>query len=537
MASPLARSAAYRDTIGSLTYVDGIRPTRVRGYGVVVGLGTNGTTTVPRALHGRLVQDLYKQHNFSNPVVGSKTITPEQLLNDADTAVVLVEGDVPAGAVEGCRFNLRVRVVPGTETKSLRGGRLYTAELRLFRPVAAGTVITGKVLAEGAGPIFFNPFSDKSAVTRASPLEGVVVGGGVVKETRTVRLVLLSPSYSRAKQIQDRLNAKFTGPDKMADAISPSFIEITIPPEYKDDTAHFLGLVRTTYLSRAPTFEALKLRALGEEMIRPDAPHSLISLALEGLGRQALPELNKLYVHEQDHVSFFAAAAGLRLGDYLAADAMSLHANNPNSEYRLRAIRALGLAKGMSGAAMTLRKLLNDDDPRIQVAAYEALLSREDPTIESYYVGDDNFQLDVIPTTREPFVYVKRNDSRRIALFGTKLRCDTPTFYRAPDGSFTLNATEQADQLTAVRVTPYGSVSPPIPAPLELPELIKFLGSDAGLEAGNITGLSLDYAAIVRAIYYLCEDKTVAADFVLEQPSALELFGPTRRAGRPETEL
>jgi len=110
-------------------------------------------------------------------------------------------------------------------------------------------------------------------------------------------------------------------------------------------------------------------------------------------------------------------------------------------------------------------------------------------------------------------------------------------FYRAPDGSFTVNATESDDQLTIIRVTPYGEVSPPIPAPLALDELLKLMGSEAGVEGDRVTGLSLDYGAVVRALYHFCKDKIITADFVLEQPSALELFGPTRKAGRPETDL
>ena len=41
LASLLADSAAYRDTIGAYTYYEGLRSMRVRGYGLVVGLGTS----------------------------------------------------------------------------------------------------------------------------------------------------------------------------------------------------------------------------------------------------------------------------------------------------------------------------------------------------------------------------------------------------------------------------------------------------------------------------------------------------------------
>ena len=50
-------------------------------------------------------------------------------------------------------------------------------------------------------------------------------------------------------------------------------------------------------------------------------------------------------------------------------------------------------------------------------------------------------------------------------------------------------------------------------------------------------GLGLDYGAVVRALYYLCQDHAINAKFILEQPNAAELFGPARPAGRPESEL
>jgi len=64
------------------------------------------------------------------------------------------------------------------------------------------------------------------------------------------------------------------------------------------------------------------------------------------------------------------------------------------------------------------------------------------------------------------------------------------------------------------------------------------LGNDAGVAAnGEAVGLGLDYGAVVRALYYLCQDHAVNAKFILEQPNAAELFGPARPAGRPESEL
>ncbi|MFQ5494609.1 MAG: HEAT repeat domain-containing protein [Phycisphaerae bacterium] len=218
---------------------------------------------------------------------------------------------------------------------------------------------------------------------------------------------------------------------------------------------------------------------------------------------------------------------------------MTRHAADADCPFRFQAIRALGEVRGMGGTAQTLRNLLHADDPRVQVAAYEALLQRGDSTIDSRPVGGDNFMLDLVVTDRPGFIYVKRSGSRRIALFGSHFRCVPPVLYRADDGRVVLNAQAGDDQLTVLRVVvASGAMSPAIPAPFDLPPLIELLGGEADVTPeGEVTGVGLDYTAVVRALHRLCTDRTINARFVLEQPNTAEIFGPPRPAGRRESEL
>ena len=536
--SALQNSAAYRDTIGSYAYFEGLTPMRVRGYGLVVGLGKNGSRNCPRKIYDRLVQGLYKRHRFSEERVGVKSITPERMIRDLDTAVVFVQGEIPPAAVRGSRFDVGVVALPGTETKSLRGGRLFTTELEMFRPISSNVAIRGRTLAAASGPVFFNPFADETSATASMPREGIIVGGGTVTEDRRVRLVLVQPSYLRATQIQARINAFFAGPGRTADATSPSFVQLRVPTDFADDTSHFLGLVRNLFLPSDPSFESVRAEMLEQEIRDPAAPHARIALAFEGLGREAIPSLERLYPDPNDTASFHAAAAGLRLGDHLAVDAMTRHAEDESCAYRFHAIRGLARATGMGSAAIALRRLLHDVDPRVQAAAYEGLLLRGDQTIHSTPVGDGNFVLDRIPTRTGNFIYVKKSGARRIALFGNELACVPPLFYLAPDGSVTIDAKERDEQVTLLRrVVATGTLSPPIPAPFDLPALIQLLGNEATVDYdGKVTGLGLDYAAVTRLLYHLCRDQSINATFVLEQPNVTELFGPPRPATRPESE-
>lgn len=538
-ADPLSDSAAYRDTIGALAYYEGLSPMRVRGYGVVVGLGGNGSRDCPKHIYTDLVQRMYKQRQSAGSMVGVKTVTPEELIRDPDTGVVVVYGEIPPAATAGTRFDVAVRALPGTQTKSLRGGRLHTTDLEVFRNVSGKGTLSGQVLARAAGPLFLNPFSDDQSATQSSPLEGIVLGGGQAIKSRRIRLVLVQPSYPWARRIQERINAKFPGPQKVADATSPSFIQLRIPQEYHNRTGHFLSLVRRLYLTYDAQFEAIRARELAKEIVHPGAPHGDIAVCFEGLGRSALPVLTDLYAHARDYVSFHAGVAGLRLGDHLGCDAVIMHAENPSSEYRFRAIRALAEAPKMGGAAVALRNLLDDRDPRVQIAAYEALIERNDATVDSTWVGTDNFRLDVVPTQGANLIYAKRSESRRIALFGRNLRCTPPVFHVAPDGSVMINAQEGDETLTLIRRVPsVGATSPPIPASFDLGPLITLMGSDAGIDRyDQVRGLGLDYAAVVGALYQICSDRSVNATFILEEPNVAELFGWPRPAGRSESEL
>lgn len=535
----LAGSSAYQGTIGQLTNYEGLRSMRVRGYGLVAGLGKDGSRTCPRRVREQLVQSFLKRTDYWSARVGDSLVSPGTIIDALDTAVVAVEGEIPACAVRGSLFDVVVKVLPGTETISLRGGRLYSTNLQVYRAVSETGSVTGRTLGRAVGPIFLNPFSDSKSATQSSLLRGTIISGGVVAEDRRLRLLLTEESYVRSRQIQDRINAQFPGNQPVADAMSPTLVILSIPEEYTDDTAHFLSLVRGLYLSQNPTFEATTARKLAQEITQPGAPHAVIAAAMEGLGRSALPVLDDLYTHSLDFVSFYAAAAGLRLGDHVAGDAMSMHAEDVLCPFRYQAIRALSRALGMAGVTSTLRNLLDNEDPRIVIAAYEALLSRRDYTIRSRPVGDRNFHFDRVDTNGANLIYVKRTRSRRIVLFGRDLKVVPPVFYRAPDGSITIQADAEDHMLTLLRVVvATGSLSPPANVPLELAAMIELLGSRAGTDhAGEVMGLGVDYGAVARALQQLCTDHSINAKFIFEQPNATELFGPAKPTGRPESEL
>lgn len=538
--APLTESFAFRDTVSEQCFVEGLRKMRVRGFGIVAGLGDRGSSECPRAVRDELLQEMYKREAFQRRGLRQSRITPEMLLDDLDTAVVVVEGEIPAASSVGDHFDLTVQALPGTQTTSLEGGRLYTMDLHIYRTTGGQSAVEGKALATASGQVFMNPFSDiENAATKDDPREGVILGGGEVKENRRVRLVLSQPSYRRSQAIADRINQRFSGSRKVANAVSASYVELDIPRQFRDDAFHFLALVRHLYLPQNPGFAEQRARDLAEEILSESAPHPDIALAWEGIGRTVIPLLQTLYSQSKPHARFYAALAGLRLGDDLALDVMHEVVADSASEYRLTAITELGYARNMTRAASVLRELLNDEDPRIRVEAYEALLSRHDRFIRTENIGPDNFALDRVPSERGNVIYVRRTGEPRIVLFGEGIQCIPPLFYQDRTGMITINAETGATALTLIRKAPFNErVSPPLPTSLDIGSLVRMLGDDPELvDRDEVHGLALDYSTVTRTLQQLCEAQATNAKFMLQSRSVTEMFGPLGGTDRPESDL
>ena len=540
-AEQLDKSAAVRDTVGSAAYPEGLRGMQVRGYGLVAGLGDKGSRECPEAIRKLLISELEKKYGFGLAHMGLGDLPPERLIDSLDTAVVEISGIIPAAAAKGARFDVYVTGVARSQTVSLAGGRLYTCDLKLYQSIGGGPAQAGQRLATAAGPIFVNPFAhtgDKDP-TAVVPATGHVLGGGLVQVDRRLRLRLTTPSYELAYRVMNRINERFGHEPKTADALSPGVIKLNVPREYRDRQADFLGLVMHLYIGRHADVAIERANQLAREIVSPSAPHARIVLAWECLGRTILPVLKGLYTHDRPHVRFYAAHTGLRLGDDLAIDVLIALARDAQSPHHREAIRDLGDSRHMHAATVALKPLLDHADPRIRVAAYEALLDRPLNGIQSIRLGKDNFTLDLIRSTGPGLIRAQASGGRRIAIFGDGLACKPPVFYVHPDRAVYINAYHDDTELTLIRRGRFApSVSPPIPVPFSVADLVRKLGDDPLPDAeGEIRGLAVGYDQVILILHTLCENGTIPAKFVFDRASITDLYGPLPAQGRPEADL
>lgn len=530
------------DTTGGVGYLQSSKWLAVRGYGLVVGLGKNGSKVCPEPLRTQMLQEIRKRlQNDGIYSLNQIETKANDLMNSADTSVVEVTGLIPPGACKGTRFDVHVQAVAGAETRSLDGGKLYTCSLHIYQMDEQGDIIHGKKVAEASGPVFQNIVASGSpATTQPDPRMGLVLGGGRNLIARTADITLATASQRLARQITNRINEHFGAGQEIAKAMSASRIQVTAPAKHwqnKED--HFYELVMHLPLAREEPYLVGRARQLLEMLKQPDAPAEDVALVLEAMGQPAVAVVQGYYADPARSVRYYAARVGLRLRDDMAVDVLAREAMDRGSPFREAAVAELSNADGLAVARIPLRDLINDPSVKIRILAYEGLSRHADEKIQRYKVGRGNFTLEVVPSTGEPLIYATRALEGRIAVIGTDVACRPPFFYLHPSKILSASADVGQREITLVRRTPFGQVSEPMKISLDLAALIHFIGDSAEIdeETNKIKGLELSYSQVVQVVQTLCTTRAVAGSLEIQNATLSDSLGAIKPMTRQESEI
>ena len=512
-------------TIGQYGQYVGLPERTVQGYGVVVGLGKNGSFEVPEKILTYLVQYLHK-HKLGFWRHETAHLHPRRILRDLDTAVVLVRGDIPHGAPEGSRLDLQIKALDGSNTRSLAGGVLMPTELRLAVGNMAAPGGPTHTWGIGGGEVFISPVLDHAKPAVQVELQkGRVIGGGKVTRYRPVRLMLRNPSFRVARQIEGRVNQRFRNSlDRraVASAQSDETIEISIPDQYTGNYGHFLDLVLHLPLTRNAARNELQAKRILEALVQPEAHHERLALSLEAMGSEILPMIQPHYISQEPYVAFFTARTGLRLGDEGGAGIVLRTARTVDSPLQIRAIEELARRGDLPGGIDLLRSLLDDENWLVRLAAYEALAKLKDRVRITRTIVGERFILDVIQSKGEPVIYATQTGRQRIVVFGGDLPVSNPVFFSLPDDLVTLSDTKRpgGSKLMLYRQVPRS----PRPSDMlyidfKTTDLIRTLGGlpDRNRD-GTVKALSLTYSQVLRVLRGLCNSQTgrIKARFELQ---------------------
>ena len=546
-------------TVAQYARLVGARVLPVRGYGVVGGLGKDGSSRIPPHLRTYLIQYL-RRHDIGSRKAGMADLSPERILQDMDTAIVEISGSIPSCAPRGRAFDVQIRAI-GSEVRSLEGGVLYGAELRLATGNRMAPDRGSKVLATASGPVFVNPFIDETKTAERVKLrDGRVIGGGKPKKARAIRLQMLNPDFSRAAVIQRSLNERFQRPGepRVANAKGSSAISLVVPPEWREDYLHFLELAMHMPLQTAGGQWEKRARQIARAMTLPQANHEALSLVWEAMGRRAIPIISTNYTNADPFVSYYSARAGMRLGDMVAAPQVVLRAaSSPGSPLRNEAIKELGRHPRYIQSLSVLRKILDDPDDMLRVIAYESLRKiGRNSAVMTIPVGD--FYLDIVNSKRQDVIYATQSESSRIVLFGSNMAVMRPIYFSALQNLLTVNAAASDKYITMFRkIGETGRISPAFKITPTVRSLVRGIGEQAKDGQGvlmlpeldskrkpkrdsegqivykkaRIKGLGLSYGQLATVLYRLCKQGSLVssetskpAKFVLQKPMGLQEF-------------
>jgi len=556
--APTYTGPAYlRGTIGSLVRLrpGTERSLLVSGYGIVVNLSGTGSTSAPPALKQALITQMRK-YGLGSARMDTLSMTPERVLADPNTAVVRIDGLIPAGASPGLRFDVLVTAVD-SQTTSLAGGTLWTATLGVGGANQAFKFIHEQATAYG--PIYDNPYHDKPDTGEPQAFgrpQGIVVAGGKVTAARQLELVLNQSSYTRSRAIADRINERFgraTDPTPLAKPMTDQLIKVHIPPRFQSNPGELVDLVMHLYLQMGPGFEKQQARRLTEVLEQRPETQESVRLAWEALGRPVVEVLQESYRHPQMTVRLTSLEAGAWLGDEHASQSLSQLSQDPDPAIRVRVARALVLLPRSLNGARTLKGLLDDDDTEVRLAAYESLATIHDRLITSgrVEVVDElgtglKYVIDTVPS-KKPLVYITQVGVPRIVIFNPGLGFKSPMLSRFWDNRLMLS-TEPGRGYLDIFYQPPAGVAPgrgadrpssvKLKADADLKTLVYLLGHKPSADRPQ-EGFDLTYSQVVDVVYQLCRRGDVPAPIqVRVSPLArqiAELENAQTPGVRPET--
>lgn len=530
-------------TVASLTSLRGFEPLLVSGYGMVVGLNNTGSNGAPAYLRQWLINEMRRGGVGSIQLRGVLNASPEQLLTSTETAPVVIEGFIPPGAVKGTRFDVLVSALPQTETTSLQGGRLWTADLSIQG--ASPDLRYSRPLARSGGPLYLNPFNEAVVSSGDRPdieRQAVVLAGGVVTADRRIELILNQRSSDRARIIANRINERFphekaTQVFNTAHPINDQVIRINIPAAWANRPDELLRLIGHLYLQRAPDFEPAKARQLGELLaVEPGTAPSVI-LCWQTLGKTALPVIREFQSHPSDHVRLAALEAGARMGDERTSQALRDLAHSPDPAMRRRAAEMLIHLPVSEIGAQTLKSLLDDNDRSVRIASYESMSRSGDPLIQRIGMGhaaDFKFILDLIPSEK-PLIYITQIGVPRVAIFNPGLGFTTPTIARLWDNRLMIRVESDPKQPATVFYQAFGEVEG------KTYTIAPYVANFIRLMAHKTTtrepmdGLDQTYGRVVGALYELCRNGHIAAPVEVRVSPLAEAIAKARET-QPTTE-
>ena len=391
----------------------GTAPQRIERPALVTGLPGTGSDPPPGTQRQSLMADMQARG----------VIEPNKLLASPTTALVWVHAYLPPGVQKGDRFDLHIEVPPDNDTTSIAGGWLM--ETRLSEMAVLGNrVRDGHVLGVAEGPLLVDPVST-GTLDSVAKLRARIPGGAVSLTSRSIGLILAPEhrSIALSKRIGDGINRRFHAVIKgskrgVATPKTDRFIELEVPPIYKNNLARYIRVVRSIAVVEPPAGRHARLELLDRQLSDPVTAPSA-ALRLEAIGKDAIPTLRKGLESKDAEVRFAAAEVLAYLGESIAATELAEAASNLRRA-RPAALAALSVIDDVNGID-ALQGLLSSVSAETRYGAFRALWQMDPsaPLIRGEKLGDA-CSLHVLDVQGPALVHITRSHRPELVLFGVE---------------------------------------------------------------------------------------------------------------------
>ncbi len=229
----LAAVAANAQTtrLKDVVSIQGVSPTPLMGYGLVVGLNKTGDKR----------QTIFSAQTLANRLERFGVSVPAAQMKVENIAAVLVTAELPAYVRPGARIDVTASSVG--DARSLQGGTL------LATPLRGGN---GEIYALAQGPLSIGGFGGGTAgnsvqvnhltVGRVPSGALVQVGGGAtLGPSDHLLLALRDPDFASASRVAQAINADLGG--QAAKLVDPATVSLAVPPEYRSSIPDLMARV------------------------------------------------------------------------------------------------------------------------------------------------------------------------------------------------------------------------------------------------------------------------------------------------------
>lgn len=401
------------DLVGDNTRPWGLNHVKLEAVALAKNLNDTGSDPPPSPLRQQLITEM-QSHEIRNP---------DAILASPTTSMVVLKAFLPPGVRKGDVLDVDVSCPSGSQTTSLKGGWVMQARMRQVE-VLGGELRSGSIDGLAEGDVLVDAIFDGTQ-DKVNSLRGRILAGCTSRITRDLGLAIRKENATArlSSVIANAINLRFSIFERgvkqgVATAKRDNYLDLTVPPIYRNNLSHYLRVVRNIPLRETPVQRIERMQILEKKLQEP-ATCAAAAIQLEAIGKEAVETLHKGLESRDPECRFYAAQALAYLDDPKAPEVLRKIAENEAS-FRWYALTALSSMNHVS-AYNALSEMLSSQSAESRYGAFRSIRTRspDDPSTKGQIINRA-FYYHVISSTAEPMIHFTRRRRPEVVLFNSE---------------------------------------------------------------------------------------------------------------------